>query len=132
MIVEIGGASNDGQNRSTSKVVPSIDEIWYHQDARYASASEAAWRLLSFLMVEHENSVERLEFHLIDLLSVYYKESEHEKVKTLGKNIRSSLQTFSRQKCENAKNISTLTFRSTSLGTKQKGYGTKSKIQIRQ
>ena len=38
---KIGGAPTDGQDGSTSKGVPAIDEIRYYQDPRYASASEA-------------------------------------------------------------------------------------------
>ena len=57
----------------------------YYQDARYISASEAAWRLFSFPMVEHEPSVERLEVHLEGHHVVQYKEGEHENAKIVGK-----------------------------------------------
>ena len=58
------GRPKDQQSGNNSGDVPSIDEIRHYQDARYTSASEAAWRLFSFLMEEHEPSVERLEVHL--------------------------------------------------------------------
>ena len=56
-----------------SKTVPTIDEIKQYQDARYVSASEAAWRLLSFPMVEHQSPVERLEVHLEGHHTIYFE-----------------------------------------------------------
>ncbi len=85
LTVEIVGAPKNKQNENTSEGVPTINEIRHYQDARYISASEVAWRLFSFLMVEHEPSVERLEFHLEVHHIVYYKEGEHENAKTVGK-----------------------------------------------
>ena len=61
--VDIGRAYTDGQNESISKGVSTIDEIRHYLDARYVSASEAAWQLFSFPMVEHEPSVGRLEVY---------------------------------------------------------------------
>ncbi len=55
--------SKDDSTDAVTKM-PTIDEIQNYQDARYISASEAAWRLFSFPMVEHHPSVERLEVHL--------------------------------------------------------------------
>ena len=46
--VEIGRAPTDGQKESISKGVHTIDEVRHYQDARYVSASQAAWRLFSF------------------------------------------------------------------------------------
>ena len=123
--VEIGGVPIDEHNVTNSKVVPAIDEIRYYQDARHISASEAAWRLFSFPILEHEPSVERLEVHLEGHHTVYYKEGEHESAKkSEKKSLRSLLHTFlliSRTKTRII--FSTLILPSTSLGTKQKDYG---------
>ncbi len=46
---------------------------------RYVSVSEAAWRLLSFPMVEHHPPVERLEVHLEDHHTIYFEAgNEHQ------------------------------------------------------
>ena len=123
--VEIEGAPTDGKNESISKGVITIDGIRHYQDARYVSASEAPWRLISFPIVEHESSVEQLEIHLKSDRTVYYKEGEHENAKTLGKEKSTRLTAYfaANQKFKNAKASSRLTFRSTSLVTNQKGYG---------
>ena len=72
--VELLGGSKYEQSRNNSKSVPTIDEIRHYQDARYISASAAAWRLFPLLMVEHEPSVERLEVHIGGHYIIYYKE----------------------------------------------------------
>ncbi len=64
-----------------SKTVPTIDEIQQYQDARYVSASGAAWMLLSFPMVGHQPPVERLEVHLEGHHTIYFESgSEHQAV----------------------------------------------------
>ena len=82
--VEILRGSKDEQSVNDPKSVPTVDEIQHYQDARYVSASEAAWRLFSFPIVEHEPSVERLEFHLEGQHIVYYKKGEHENAIIVG------------------------------------------------
>ena len=83
--VEIVGGSKEGEGGNTASGVPTIDEIRQYQDARYISASEAAWRLFSYPMVEHEPSVERLEVHLEGHHVVYFEEGDHENAKNTGK-----------------------------------------------
>ena len=56
--------------------VPTIDEIMTYQDARYTSASEAAWRLLPFPMVEQYPTVERLEVHLEGNHKYYFEKDK--------------------------------------------------------
>ena len=76
-------------------------------------------------MVEHEPSVERLEFHYEGHHTVYYKEFEHENAKNWGKkNLRSLLHTLPLIiSIKTQKAFSMLTFRNILLGIKQKGYG---------
>ena len=71
--VEIRSHKCKNDPKGTAKQVPTIDEIQGYQDARYISASEAAWRLFSFPMVEHHPSVERLEVHLEGKQTVYFE-----------------------------------------------------------
>ncbi len=61
--VEVQAGQADKSTESTPKEVPTIDETRQFQGARYVSASEAAWRLFSFPMVEHMPPVKRLEVH---------------------------------------------------------------------
>ena len=75
----------DQQGENNSESVPTIDEIRHYQNVRYISAFEAAWRLFSFSMVEHETSFERLEVYLEGHHVVNYKEGEHENAKIVGK-----------------------------------------------
>ncbi len=58
--------------------VPTIYEIQTYQDARHISASEAAWRLFSFPVVEHPPSVERLEVHLEGKHKVHFEKGNEE------------------------------------------------------
>ncbi len=51
--VKVQAGQADECSDSVSKEVSTIGEICRFQDARYVSASEAAWRLFSFPMVEH-------------------------------------------------------------------------------
>ena len=97
---------------NNSKSVPTIDEIRHYQDARYISASEAAWRLLSFPMVEHEPFVERLEVNLEGHHIVYYKEGEHENAKTVGKEKSTKLLAYfsANRKYPNARQIKYVDF----------------------
>ncbi len=62
--IEIRTPKKQTTDLSKAVSVPTIDEIQHYQDARYISASEAAWRLFSFPMKEHNPTVERLEVHL--------------------------------------------------------------------
>ena len=79
-------------------------------------------------MVERENSVERLEVHLIGLHTVYYKEGEHEKVKKTGKKICEAHCTlFSNQKYKDAKKAFSELLH---LGQSKKDLETNSKIQV--
>ena len=105
--VEIGRTPTDVQNESNSKLIPGIDEIRHYQDARYVSASETAWRLFSFPMVELEPSVERLEIHLEGHHSVYYKECEHENANGLRKEQSTKLTAYfsANQKYKKTKRI---------------------------
>ncbi len=56
-----------------AKMLSIIDEIQQNQAVRYFSASEPAWRLSSFRIVEHRNSVDRLELHLESPHTVYFE-----------------------------------------------------------
>ncbi len=46
------------------------------QDARYVSASEAAWSILAFDIVDNEPPVYRLEVHTEGHQIVYFREGE--------------------------------------------------------
>ena len=83
--VEIMGRSRNHRSGNNTEVVPTIDEMWHYQDARYTSASGAAWRRFYFPMVEHEPSLERLEVYLEGRYIVYYKKGEHENAKIVEK-----------------------------------------------
>ena len=115
------GGPKDEQSGNNSKSVLTIYEIRQYQDARYVSASEAAWRLFSFLMVEHEPSIERLEVHLEDHHIVYYKEGEHENAKPwVKRNRRNLLHTFVLTgSIQTLTTSTTLIFRSTCDWTRQ-------------
>ncbi len=52
------------------------NEIEQFQDARYVSASESAWRILAFDIVENDPSVCRLEMHTEGHHTVYVQEGE--------------------------------------------------------
>ena len=52
----------------------SYDEISNFQDARYVFASEAAWRILSFDIVDRNPPVVRLAVHLSNHYTVYFEE----------------------------------------------------------
>ena len=60
------------RNESGTRIV--YDEIKNFQEARYVSASEAAWRLLGYTYVEREPLVVRLEVHLEGQHTVFYHE----------------------------------------------------------
>ncbi len=48
-------------------------EIEQFQDARYVSASEAAWRILAFDIVDNDPPVYRLEVHTEGHHTVYFE-----------------------------------------------------------
>ena len=85
MTVEIRTTADSEKPNCAPKSIPTIEEIQQYQDARCISASEAAWRLFSFPMVEHQPTVERLEVHLEGRHTVYFGEGEHQKAKETGK-----------------------------------------------
>ncbi len=66
--------SDRSKDKPTSAVreVPTINEIRTYQDACYISASEAAWRIFSFPVVEPHPTVERLEVHMLRDLRRHY------------------------------------------------------------
>ena len=70
--VEIRSHRSKDDPTGSVREVPTIDEIMTYQDARFISASEAAWRLLSFPMIEHHPKVERLEVHLEGNHKIYF------------------------------------------------------------
>ncbi len=51
-------------------------EIEQFQDARYVSASEAAWRILAFDIADSDPSVYRLDVHTEGHHSVFFREGE--------------------------------------------------------
>lgn len=68
-----------GQDRVTMEIMAEndrYDEISNFQDARYVSASEAAWRLLSFDIVDRLPPVLRLEVHLENHHTVCFEEGK--------------------------------------------------------
>jgi hypothetical protein len=60
------------QDRHDSDNTPVVDEINEYYDCRYISASEAAWRILSYDVHYRTPSVVRLPFHLPDEQQVIY------------------------------------------------------------
>ncbi|CDF77533.1 unnamed protein product [Chondrus crispus] len=70
-----------GQDRVTMEITAEnerYDEISNFQDARYVSASEAAWGLFSFDIVDRNHPVVRLAVHLPNYHTVYFKEGREE------------------------------------------------------
>ena len=62
--VEISSLKSKADPTGLVREMPTIDEILAYQNARYISASEASWRLFSFPMVKHHQTVERPDVHL--------------------------------------------------------------------
>jgi len=54
-----------------------VDEIQNYLDARFVSASEAAWRILGFPMSGQFPITVRLAIHLENQQNIIYKENEH-------------------------------------------------------
>ena len=52
------------------------NEVKMYQDARYVSASEAAWRILGFDIVNNQPPVVRLEVHLESHYTVFFRQGE--------------------------------------------------------
>ncbi|CDF36420.1 ATP dependant DNA helicase [Chondrus crispus] len=70
-----------GQDRVTMEITAGNechDEISNFQDARYVSASEAAWRLFSFDIVDRNPPVVRLTVHLPNHHTVYLEEGREQ------------------------------------------------------
>ncbi|CDF41005.1 unnamed protein product, partial [Chondrus crispus] len=70
-----------GQDRVTMEITAEnerYDEISNFQDARYVSASEAAWRLFSFDIVDRNPPVVRLAVHLPNHHTVYFEEGREQ------------------------------------------------------
>ncbi|CDF40386.1 ATP dependant DNA helicase [Chondrus crispus] len=70
-----------GQDRVTMEITAENechDEISNFQDARYVSASEAAWRLFSFDIVDRNPPVVRLTVHLPNHHTVYFEEGREQ------------------------------------------------------
>ena len=70
-----------GQDRVTMEITAEnecYDEISNFQDARYVSASEAAWRLFSFDSVDRSPPVVILAVHLPIHHTVYFKEGREQ------------------------------------------------------
>ncbi|CDF33021.1 unnamed protein product [Chondrus crispus] len=71
-----------GQDRVTMEITAKnerYDEISNFQDARYVSASEAAWRLFSFDIVDRNPPVVRLAVHLPNHHTVYFEKEREQK-----------------------------------------------------
>ncbi|CDF38585.1 ATP dependant DNA helicase [Chondrus crispus] len=70
-----------GQDRVTMEITAENechDEISNFQDARYVSASEAAWRLFSFDIVDRNPPAVRLTVHLPNHHTVYFEEGREQ------------------------------------------------------
>ncbi|CDF36122.1 unnamed protein product [Chondrus crispus] len=70
-----------GQDRVTMEITAEnerYDEISNFQDARYVSASESAWRLFSFDIVDRNPPVVRLAVHLPNHHTVYFEEGREQ------------------------------------------------------
>ena len=109
--------------------VPTIDEIQRYQDARYIPASEAAWRLFSFPMVENHPNVERLEVHLESKHKLYF-EKRKEATAAMPSEIKPTklLGWFAENECfTNARHIRYIDFRNILLGTKPTVYGSRAR-----
>ena len=68
-----------GSDRVTielSREKKKYDEISLFLDARYVSASEASWRLLKFEIVENSPHVKRLDAHLPEHHTLYFREGD--------------------------------------------------------
>ncbi len=68
-----------GSDRVSMEIVEATGryhEIKQFQDARYVSASEAAWRIFSYDIVDNEPSAYRLEVHTYVHHTVYFREGE--------------------------------------------------------
>lgn len=68
---------SNGGHRSENDQELVIDEIENYIKCRYVSASEACWRIFSFIIQYKEPSVQRLTFHLEDQQEVYFEDDEH-------------------------------------------------------
>ena len=55
-------------------------------DARYVSASEACWRLFKFEIVENNPHVERLEVHLSNHHTLFFRDGEEKNAVERGEN----------------------------------------------
>ncbi len=80
-----------GSDRVTMQIIEDTgkcDEIAHFQDARYVSASEAAWRLLGFDLVDNDPAVYRLEVHTPDNYAVYFREGEQVEAAMKGRETR--------------------------------------------
>ncbi len=66
--VSFGFSKNDNEDK--------VDEIQNYLDARFVSASEAAWRILKFPMSGQFPKTTRLAIHLENKQQIIYKENE--------------------------------------------------------
>ncbi len=105
--VEVRTFQPDEAHPGNPRQVPTIDEIQQYQHARYISASEVAWILFSFPMVEHQPPVERLEVHIEGHHIIYFQECEHNKAVDTGKANSTKLMTWlqANESFSNARNI---------------------------
>lgn len=70
-----------GSDRVTIEMVRGeqrYDEIGHFQDARYVSASEALWRLFQFEIIDKQPTVVRLDVHLENYHTVYFREERQQ------------------------------------------------------
>ncbi|XP_058741129.1 uncharacterized protein LOC131613479 [Vicia villosa] len=74
---------NKGSDKILTVIIPNatggdgnIDEIKQYLDCRYASPSEACWRIFSYSIHGRKPTVERLFFYMEGENSVYYKDFE--------------------------------------------------------
>ena len=81
IIEEIGTNIKTEKSNRALKSIPTIHEIQQYQDARHISASEAAWRIFSFPIVENQPTVERLQIHLEGRRTAYFGQEEQKKEK---------------------------------------------------
>ena len=67
-----------GSDRISIQIAESgrINEIELFQDARYVSASEAAWRILGFDIVKNYPPVVRPEVHTENHHTIYFREGQ--------------------------------------------------------
>ena len=78
---EIGTNINTEKPNRAPNSIPAIHEIQQYRDAGHISASEAARRIFSFPILEHQPTVERLEILLEGRRTVYFGQEEHQKAK---------------------------------------------------